>query len=387
VIIVKPVTCNSDWNVFKNTPKTVYRNDPNWIEDQVADPESLLADSKMEVRQCREYQAFIAYDGPSAVGRIVAMADHRQNKLERVSNVSFGFYESVENEAVAFALLNAVEEWARTRSLTWLYGPVNPSVLYSAGMLIGRCGDAPLVGMPYNPEYYSDQVTRWGMRKFKDFHSYCFKDLQVLLASNRDLWQRWRRTSNVTFRSLDLTRFERDVERVRQMYNLAFVRYWGFTPIDREEFLKLALSFKPIIDKELVVFAELERQPVAFLMMIPDVNRAVRKASQSRIRFVRNLITLWHWKGPGKRQTMRHARADMLMVHPGCADIATAGLLIFEVLQRVLDRGYRSVEAAPVLEESKWMSSFRGVGTLTPHRIYRIFSSDLGDTAPRHPDS
>lgn len=377
MITVKPVTSKSDWDAFKKVPQTVYLNDPHWIPDNVIDLDALLINPKPKLRHRSDTQAYIAYNGATAVGRVVAIADHRYNEYHQDCVAFFGFYEAIKSDAVAFGLLDAVEDWARCRSLTHLYGPVNPSMEYSVGVLINGGGHPALVGMPYNPEYYADHLGRWGMHKVKDLHSHLFQNPHTWLTNNRRFWERWHRSSSVTFRSLDLRRFEQEVETVRQIYNSAFVRFWGFTPLDREDFLDLANSFRPILDEDLVVFAELDQRPVGFLMVIPDVNQALMKAGRWRNGLVRNLIAFWHWKGPGRRHTMRHARVDMLMVHPDCPNIATAGLLILETLRRIHDKGYSSFEAAPVLEGSAWLRSLRDTPALEPRRTYRVYGREL----------
>jgi len=246
-------------------------------------------------------------------------------------------------------------------------------------MLVKGCNRPALIGMPYNPAYYADQVCGWGMYKLKDMHSYFCSDPYTALCNfNGRLWNRWQRRSSVTFRSLNFNRFKEEVEQIRQIYNAAFVGFWGFTPLEQDEFLQLAYSFKPILDKDLVVFALLDNQPVAFLMAIPDVNQALIKSADWNNELARTLSTLWYLKGPCRRQTIRHARIDMLAVHPDCPDIGTGALLIFEVLRRVQDKGYMAIEAAPLLEDADWWRSvFHTTVFSSPYRIHRLFVREL----------
>lgn len=386
MISIRPVNTKSDWHAFRGIPQTVYSNDPNWLREESVNLDSVLINPGTNVKQRTETQAYVAYDGQNPVGRIVAIADHKYNEYQQDRAAFFGFYEAIRSDKVAFKLLDAAADWARRKSLTRILGPMNPSLIYSAGMLVDGFIGPALIGMPYNPDYYADQVCGWGMHKLKDMHSYlCSEPYATLCNLNGRLWNRWRRRSSVTFRSLDFNRFEEDIEQVRQIYNVAFVGFWGFTPLEQDEFLQLAHSFKPILDKDLVVFAMLDNKPVGFLMAIPDVNQALIKSAYWNNGLARNLSTLWHLKGPCRRRTIRHARIDMLAVHPDCPDIGTGALLIFEVLRRVRDKGYISVEAAPLLDTADWWRSVFTTVFSSPYRIYRVFVRELeGYEKPMH---
>jgi GNAT superfamily N-acetyltransferase len=382
MIVVRSVSSAADWKRFKQVSRLIYRNDPHWIPDEIVGIDDVLASSAPERSGLRQAQAFLAYDGPTAVGRVMAIADwayinHHGDRLGFL-----GFYEAPDDNAVAFALLDTAADWARRHSLTGLCGPVSPSMVYSAGLLVDGFGEPPLVGMPHNPAYYAWQFERWGMHKVKDLHSYLVPDLGTALRSEplapvRRRLARSRETSQITFRSLDKRRFQRDVEMVRRIYNASFSQFWGFTPLTPDEMLGLAASMRPLLDEDLVLFAELHGLPVGFLMAMPDVNQAAIYAGRHRLAPVAGLRTWWHWKGPRRVRTVDRVRVDMLMVHPDLQDHGIAGLLLDELLRRVDEKGYRSIEGAPVLEDASWIRPFRKMLGLDPHRVYRVYGREL----------
>jgi hypothetical protein len=382
VISVRTVEGRAGWAAFARVRRVVYRDDPYWIPDEVADIGALLINPSPCVAQRMQSQAFVAYDGKTPVGRVVAIADRVYIEHHHDRTAFFGFYEAVDQEDVALALLDAASQWARERALTSICGPVSPTMLYSAGMLVSGFGQPPLVGMAHNPDYYAQHAERCGMHKIIDFYSYLIPDPYGVLhseqfARQRRLHERWRPHSKVTFRSLDWQHFEDDVDIVRQIYNAAFSTHWGFAPLDAEEMLGLAKSMRSILDNDLIVFAELDHKPVGFLMAIPDVNQAIAKAARWHNPLARNLITQWYWKGPGRHRLRRHLRLDMLVVHPDCPDPGTAGLLLVETLSRIHQKGYTSVEGAPVLEDGSWIGPIKTTLGLQPHRVYRVYGRQL----------
>lgn len=373
-VVIRAVCGRCGWRDFKRVHQVVYRAHPCGLQDQSDDFEALIIGGDRRTRV--NAQAYIAYAGRSPVGRIVVIEDGEYNAHHQDHVACFGFYEAVDSDPVAFGLFDAAAMWAREKSLTRLVGPLNPSLVHSAGLLTNGFDRPALVGMPYNPAYYPRQVSSWGMQKAKDLHSYRLAEPAVLV-SNRHLWRKWQTASTVTFRSMDSQCFEREVETARHLYNAAFREFWGFTPRAQEEFLRLANGFKPILDKALVVFAERDGKAVGFLMAIPDINQALAKASRWRNAFARDVVTMWHWKGPGRQSTMSSARVDMLMVHPDFAGTGIAGSLIFEVFDRLNAKGYSSVEAAPVLEGTAWFRTFKNLLDADLDRVHRVYEKEL----------
>jgi GNAT superfamily N-acetyltransferase len=380
MIVVRPVSGAADRQAFKQVPRLIYRDDPYWIPGEPVDLDDLFADSAPERDGERQAQAFVALDGATPMGRIAAIADwayidHHGDRLGFV-----GFYEAPADDAVAFALLNAAADWARRHSLTGLCGPVSPSMVYSVGLLVHGFGEPPLVGMPHNPAYYAGQFERWGMRKVKDLHSYLVSDPGATLNSEqlapvRRRLAQYKLTSEITFRSLDQRQFERDVELVRRIYNDAFRQFWGFTPLTRDEMRELARGMRPLLDDDLVVFAERHGHPVGFLMAMPDVNQAAIYGG--RVPLLAGLRTWWHWKGPPSARRVDRVRLDMLMVHPDAHGQGIGGLLLAELFRRVHENGYRTIEGAPVLEDASWIRPFRRWLGLQPRRVYRVYGCEL----------
>lgn len=382
MITVRPVSSRREWRAFRKVPRVVYRDDPHWVAGDIADIDKVLIRPSAQTRERIATRAFVAYDGAAPVGRVVAIADLTFIAHTGEQTAFFGFYEAIDDKAVSSALLDAAASWARERSLTTLVGPMSPNMLYSAGFLIGGVEAPPLVGMPHNPRYYADQVEAWGLRKVKDFHTFHVDEPNKLIETpaferKTAIARRWRERSKVTLRNMDPRTFEQDIEIVRGIYNAAFGKFWGFTPVERDEMLDLANSMKPILDPELVLIAEIDGEAVAFLMGIPDVNRAAVKARRWRSALVRDIHTIAAWKGPGGRKLRTHVRIDMMAVHPDCTDLGVSAVLIYELFERIEKGGYFSAEAAPVLEDGGWVSAFRKSYPVEPNRRYRVYSTDL----------
>ncbi|MBY6366192.1 GNAT family N-acetyltransferase [Rhodococcoides corynebacterioides] len=379
---VRPVRTRRDWARFRRVPFLVYRDDPNWIPGDAADVGDVLVSPSAGTRSRITTRAFLAYRDGRPVGRVAAIHDHVFDRRYAASTVFFGYLEAVDDAAVTHALLDAVADWGRARGLTTVAGPMSPSLLWSAGTLVHGNDIPPLVGMPHNPAYYAEHLESWGLVGVKDFHSFFSEDPHTLVQTPRfarkyEMGKRWKARSSVIVRPMDPARFDEDIERVRVLYNTAFAGFWGFTPVDADEMRALADTMRPVLDPEIVLFAELDGQLVGFVMGIPDVNRAALGAVRSRFGLVRDLHTLLRWRGPGGARRRTHVRLDMMFVDPACPDRGVSALLIFELFARIHDRGYHSIEAAPVQTDGGWFRSVLASYPVDPTRTYRIYERVL----------
>ncbi len=84
----------------------------------------------------------------------------------------FGFFESIDDQAVADALLAAAADWCRQRGHDILRGPASFSVNDECGVLVDGFETPPTLMMPHNPRYYVRLMERAGFTKAKDLLVY-----------------------------------------------------------------------------------------------------------------------------------------------------------------------------------------------------------------------
>jgi len=383
VISVVPVRSDADWKDFAAVYTTVYADDPHGLPDEPFDIGKTLRKPAKELRRIREAQAFVALDGLRPVGRVAAIHDTGFTSYTGESIGFFGFYEAIEDYAVAEALLDAASAWLAERGLASMAGPFSPSMFYSAGVLVDDADRLPLVGMPHNPTYYAAQLEKWGMAPIKDFYSYRFDEPYQMFCSpafarHKQLYERVSARSEVTFRTMSYRTLRRDAEIVRELYNTTFKDFWGFSPLSRAEMWDLLTAMLPVLDRELTLLAEYRGKPVAFFMGIPDANQAMARAAGHRTRLMRDLTALRYVKGRKRTEVMDGVRVDMMLVDKSCPDRSVASQIVVEMWRRVEERGYTRMEGAPVLDDSEWMKgSVLSRVDMTPYRTYRIYSRDI----------
>ena len=111
------VSTSADSELFLDVPARIYANDPNWVPPLRSSVAKQFAPSN-PFFQYGKLQQFIALSqeagSAQAVGRIVAAVNHRLVEREGQNVGLLGFFECVQDFAVAQALLEAACQWLRS---------------------------------------------------------------------------------------------------------------------------------------------------------------------------------------------------------------------------------------------------------------------------------
>ena len=364
----------SDTMPFIKAQWLFYKDDPNWVPPLIMDRKKLLNQKVNPFYQHAQLQMFLAERNGTVVGRIAAITNERHNELHQDTIGFFGFFECINDQSVANALFDAAKAWLRTKGKTAIRGPVNPSMNDETGLLVDGFDGPPVILMTYDPPYYQDLIKGAGLDKVKDLFAYMVytEDWQnEKLARMSDIVKE---RNGVTFRNLNLKdkqQFQRDVETLREIYNTAWEKNWGFVKMTNEEFDFLAADLKQIANPEYAFIAESHGKVAGFLLAVPDVNFCFRhNKSGGLLTGVYHLLT--------KRKKIRLIRLIVLGVLPEFRRTGIDGALYTEIARRAKRDNLIGAEASWILEDNEMMN--RGLthtmkGQL--YRTYRLFESPL----------
>src|SRR5437867_524041 len=277
-IDVKPVRTSGDRHRFIEFPYQLYRGDAHWIAPLRMAQKDILNTKRHPFYKTSDVEMFLARRDGRVVGRIMAILNRAHNEFHNERAGFFGFFEVENDEQAAGALLGAARDWVLGRGAAVIRGPVNPSTNYECALLVEGFDLDPMVMMTYNPPYYAALLEGYGMKKTMDLYAY---DIAADYFNHSNKLQRvaerLRKKSNIRVRTVNMIDFKSEVETIRQVYNNAWSRNWGFVPMSQEEFDHLAKDLKQIVDPRVVLIAEQtidggKPRPVGFLLAVPDLN-------------------------------------------------------------------------------------------------------------------
>jgi len=340
---VETVQDRSGLRAFVRWPETLYRADPNWVAPLRRDEEGLLSPANPFFEHA-EARLFLARRDGAVVGRLAGIVDRWHLERWKDGTGLFGFFESVDDAAVAQALFEAVRGWLRAQGLTGMRGPFNPSTNDTCGLLVEGFHLSPRIMMPYNPPYYPVLLERAGLRPTRDLLTYEV-DTPAELPPAIGRVAGMARGRGVRARRLDLARLGEEVELFRQVYNGSWAANWGFVPISEREIAWTAAQLKQVLVPDMALFAELEGRPIGFFLCLPDLNPALRH--------LHGRITPWGLvRFLAARRRVDMVRLVLLGVLPEYRRRGVEALLLAQGWEAVHRLGYRGCEVGWILEEN-----------------------------------
>jgi GNAT superfamily N-acetyltransferase len=278
-ITVRVTTSWWDRRRFQRLPWTIYANDPNWVPPILSQERLLLGWGRHPFFDHAEMVTFLAERSGKVAGRIAVFINDVHNSKYGEKRGFFGFFECVDDLAVARKLFDAGRAWLLQRGMTAWRGPVNPSLNYTCGLLIDGFTSPPVFLTTYNPRYYAALIEACGFAKAQDLYAY---EMDVaLLAKLVDRYKPAVMSSlecdDISVRQLDPSRLDEEIKTYLEIYNRSLDGTWGFTPLQEGEVKHIAADLRHIIAPEFAAFAMSGGKTVGAVLALLDYNQIIRK--------------------------------------------------------------------------------------------------------------
>ena len=371
---VRPVRSSADRKAFLDFPYRHYDGVRHFVPPLRMDQKNVLDPKKNPFFEHGAIELFLAERGGEVVGRVAAIENGEHLRKHADGNGFFGFFETVEDYAVAEALLDAAADWLRQRGLTGVRGPANPTLNDVAGLLVDGFDRPPSILLPYNYPYYEGFLERWGFERamtmwaFYVHEAYIDKDR---MARGAEIVRR--RSPDVTVRSLDRSRFDEDIATAMRIYNEAWAENWGHVPYTEHEALHLAKEMKPVIEEDLFLFAEKAGEPVAFAISLPNLNQALKHLPRGRLASLGLPKVLGAWKLGG----VYEIRMALMGILPAHRNLGLDALLIHQTIVNGQRDGYQAAELSWVLDVNKPLINALEKLGCTRDKEYAMFEAGL----------
>jgi len=370
-INVRHVETKRDLMEFIKFPWQIYRNDPHWVPPLIVERKEFLDKSKNPFFKHAEVVFYLAKRNGNTVGRISGIVNHNHIEFHQEKAGFFGFFECVKDYEVAKNLLDMVRNWLKSKGMEIMRGPANFSSNEEWGFLAEGFDSRPVIMMGYNPPYYLDFMESYGMVKAKDLYAYFMDKSLPTPARVVRMADNIKKMEKVKIRSINMKEFKNEVERIRQIYNSAWSKNWGFIPMTDEEFDHLAKSMKQIVDPHMVFIVEVDNKPVGFSLALPDFNQVLAKLNGRLFPFGIFKL-LWHTK---IRNKINGVRIITMGVVPEFQKRGIDTVFYVETYNVGVKRGYTWAEMSWVLEDNTLMNrvlKLLGAKLYKKYRIYEI---------------
>jgi len=274
---VAPVSDKKRLDEFLRLPFAIYRGDPLWVPPVLGEVRRTLDPERNPYYSSAALRLFVCYRGGTPVARTAVVINGAHQAAFGVRSASFGFFESVNDEAAVRGLFGEVEAYCRDRRVEVLEGPFNPHHYSELGLQIDRFGTAPSFFQPYNPPYYGELLERAGFRISARLQTMKNDDIGDFLDRRFGAPAAAPGRNGYTIRPFSLKDRAGDLERMRDVNNDAFAANWHFLPLRPEEYAFSAKHMGLVTRPDLIKIVEHRGRPVAVLHCVLDVNPLLRR--------------------------------------------------------------------------------------------------------------
>lgn len=289
---------------FLNVPIRLYKNTPTWIRPLDKDVEEVFSPEINPLfKQGEAIRWILENEQGEVIGRVAAFYDNRVNERDNFRTGGLGFFECIEDEKAAFFMFDKCKEWLESKGIEAMDGPVNFGTRERWwGLLVDGFDKAPNYCVNYHFPYYQQFFVNYGFQDY--FQQYTYRR-EVGGPKLEDIfYQKAKRlidSGNYIFKHIEKGSIEKYAEDFRSVYNKAWAARGDVPEMTMAEVQAQMKKLKPIVDERLIWFVYYREMPIAFMVMIPELNQLFKNLNGKldlvgKLKFVYN-----RWRGKSKK--------------------------------------------------------------------------------------
>lgn len=276
---VEEVNNREGEKAFLQVPLKIYRDYPKWIQPLEKDIRFVFdkrQNPHFKDGLCQRW--LLKNDHHEVVGRIAAFIDFKTASKNDQPTGGVGFFECINNQEGATLLFDTCREWLATKGLEAMDGPINFGERDKWwGLLVDGHNLEPNYCMNYNPPYYQSLFDAYGFRDYFKQYTYYRKVAGGIDEGIKKRADRLNQSGQFRFMNIQGMTTSKVVADFQEVYNKAWSSYPEAVPMTNEQVRALFKQIKPIMDPQLIWFGYYGDHPIAFAVMLPEVNQVFRK--------------------------------------------------------------------------------------------------------------
>ena len=371
-IKVKQVLNSSDLELFIKFPMELYKGNPYYVPPLINEEKSIWMKEENPALQYSEAAQFLAYKGENIVGRIAVMINHKEEKELGIRKVRFGWLDFINDIEVSKSLINTAIEYANSKGISKIEGPMGFTNLDKAGMLTkGFDKLATMIGI-YNFDYYPKHMEQLGLVKEKEWVEFEINFPDTL----PDKVEKFSRLIAEKY-ELELVKFnaKKDIlPLVDSMFKLLDDTYKNlstYTPITEEQIKHYKEKYFKFIDKDYIVcIKDKSGSLISFAITMPSYSKALQKAKGKLFPF-----GWWYLLNAGKKND--RANFYLIGIHPQYQKRGVTAIIFKEIYETFKKKGVKFLETNPELEENASIQALWQDYNPINHKRRRTYSLEI----------
>ena len=278
---IRPVVNKKDLKAFIYLPFSLYRGNPYWVPPLVFDEYNTFRKDRNPAFEFCEAEYWLAVRDGQVVGRVAGLINHRYIQKWGNTYARFGWIELVDDFEVAEALIRTVEDWARSKGMTAVAGPLGFTDMDKEGMLVEGFEELSTMGMIYNPPYYPVYLERLGYVKDVDW-------VEFVVKTPTSIPEKALRVQEVVSKRTGMRIYEWKNPRqlvakfgtqIFALLDEAYAGLYGTTPLSEAQVRAYIDQYLGYVDPRFTkLVVDADERLIAFGITMPSLSVALQKA-------------------------------------------------------------------------------------------------------------
>lgn len=371
-IKISEVSSRTDLKTFVYLPEKIHHKHKNWVHPLFSDDLIFFDSQKNKSFSLAETILLLAWKEGKPVGRIMGIINSQYNVLHHERNARFCFLECYENIEIAKELLNAIADWARSRGMAKLIGPLAFSDKDPQGVLIEGFEEKVLIATNYNFPWMKDFLEKLDFSKELDLVSYKVIIPKEIPEYFRKVYERALKNNGLIIHEFrDKKSIRPWIVPILSLVNETYRDIYGFIPLTEKEMYEFADRYLPVLNPRFIfAITDQEKNVVAFVISMPELSEGIRRA-RGRI----FPVGWWHIiRESRKTKLLTMLLGAIKKEYRGKGLDSILGIKILEAAQQTR---MEVMDSHLVLESNTRMrAEYERIGGVI-HKRYRIFSKNL----------
>lgn len=352
----------------------LYKDNPYYVPDLISDVVGTLMPSENPAFDFCESAYFMAYRDGKVVGRIAGIINHLVNQRSGKQEGRFGYIDFIDDAEVADALVQAVTDWAKQKSMTCLTGPLGFTDMDQEGMLVEGFDEVSTQATIYNYPYYPQHMERMGFVKDVDW-------VEFRVNVPAEVPEKMARIARIVKQRLNIDTVKYTSRKklvndygnaIFKLINEAYDQLFGYSPLSDKQikhYIKMYLPFLPLDDLSLVVKPDGELIGVG--ITLPSLSQALIKS--------RGRLFPFGWYHLLKAFKCHNDVVDLLLiaVKPEYQSKGVNALIFDDLIPCFNKFGYKWADTGHELEENERVQQQWQYFDYRQNKRRRAFTKDI----------
>lgn len=355
-VTVREATSAKELKQFVHVPNELYKDNPYYVPQIESMDKDTIDPAKNHAFEVCEAKYWLAYDESNhPVGRIAGIINHAYNEKVGEPICRFGWLDFVEDKDVLGALLATVEDYARSKGLSIMNGPVGFLEFDAAGVLVDGFTEIPTPYGKYNAPYYDPMLKEFGYEKDSDWVEYVVDlknfDYDRHHCAAKLIAERYGLRQALITKHKHVAQY---VDGIFDVMNRCYSKLHGYSELTPGQLDDLRNQFLPQVDPDLIsVILDKDDRVVGFTFWMASLSKAMMKAKGSLFPFGWFHILM----------AMRHndtVNSLLIAIDPDYQNKGLISMFFDKLTKGVKKLGVRYVETTRELEDNHSVLNLSG---------------------------